>query len=153
MNILDFALTDQDGKKQSLGDYRGRWVVLYAYPRDDTPGCTTEACGFCDASAAFAKRGVVVLGVSKDGVASHKNFAEKYHLPFPLLSDPEHTLLEVLGAWGKKTFMGRSFMGTLRRTYIVSPEGKIVKDYPTVAPATHAAQVLADLDRLMRDAD
>lgn len=152
MNILDIVLIDQDGKKQSLADYRGKWVVVYAYPRDDTPGCTKEACGFRDAIAEFAKRGVVVIGVSKDSVASHKKFVQKYHLQFTLLSDPDHRLLEALGAWGKKTFMGRSFEGTLRRTFIFNPTGKIVKTYPNVTPATHASQVLVDLDRLMRDA-
>lgn len=126
-----------------LADYRGKWVVVYAYPRDDTPGCTKEACGFRDATSEFAKRGVVVIGVSKDSVASHKKFSQKYHLPFTLLSDPEHKLLEALGAWGKKT---------LRRTFIFNPKGEIVKTYPNVTSVTHASQVLVDLDRLMRDA-
>ncbi len=143
-------MQDQNGKKHTLAQYRGRWVVLYAYPKDDTPGCTKEACGFRDTMGEFAKRGVVVLGISKDSVASHKKFTEKYHLPFTLLADPNHTLLEALGAWGKKTFMGRSFMGSLRRTYIVSPHGEIVKAYPNVTPATHAAEVLVDLDVLMK---
>ncbi len=150
MKAPAFALQDQNGKKHTLAQYRGRWVVLYAYPKDDTPGCTKEACGFRDTMGEFAKRGIVVLGISKDSVASHKKFTEKYHLPFTLLADPNHTLLEALGAWGKKTFMGRSFIGTLRRTYIVSPHGEIVKAYPNVTPATHAAEVLADLDVLMK---
>lgn len=131
-------------------DYRGKWVVVYAYPKDDTPGCTKEACGFREAMGEFATRGVVVLGVSKDSVASHKKFAKKYRLPFTLLSDPDHRVLASLGAWGKKTFMGRSFEGTLRRTYIINPEGRIVKEYPNVILATHAADVLADLGDLMQ---
>ena len=150
MNALDFSLVDQDGKIHRLADYRGRWVVLYAYPRDDTPGCTKETCGFRDEMDEFTKRGVVVLGISKDSVVSHAKFSQKYHLPFTLLADPEHKLLETLGAWGRKTFMGRSFMGTLRRTYIINPKGEIVKEYPNVTPETHAEEVLADLDRLMQ---
>lgn len=144
-----FSLADQDGKIRRLEDYRGQWVVLYAYPRDDTPGCTNEACGFRDAMGEFTKRGAVVLGISKDSVTSHAKFVQKYHLPYPLLSDPEHTVLEALGAWGKKAFMGRSFMGTMRRTYILNPFGTIVKEYPHVTPAAHARTVLDDLDRLI----
>ncbi|MBI4066449.1 peroxiredoxin [Candidatus Gottesmanbacteria bacterium] len=152
MHAPDFSLQDQGGKTHRLADYRGRWLVLYSYPKDDTPGCTKEACGFRDAMGAFTKLGIVVLGISKDSVALHKRFAQKYNLPFSLLSDPEHKALEALGAWGKKAFMGRTFMGTLRRTYIINPKGEIVKEYPNVTPATHAAEVLTDFDLLMREA-
>ncbi len=146
----DFSLPDQSGKIHSLSDYKGRWLVIYFYPKDDTPGCTKEACSFRDFAGDLASLGVSVLGISKDTVSSHKKFAEKYSLGFPLLSDPDTTVIQAYGAWGKKTFMGRSFLGTKRMTYIVNPEGTIVKIYDTVKPDKHAEEVLKDIDVLMK---
>lgn len=153
MKAPDFSLPDQDGIMHTLQDYAKKWIVLYFYPRDDTPGCTTEACNFRDARDAIAEFGnAVVLGVSKDSVASHKKFAEKHNLSFTLLSDPEHTTIEEYGAWGPRKFMGREFMGTHRNTYIINPAGEIVKTYEGVDPKKHAAQIIADLQQLQADA-
>ncbi len=145
----DFSLPDQNGAIHGLRDYRGRWVVLYFYPKDDTPGCTTEACSFRDARDAIANLGnAVVLGISKDTVKSHAKFVEKHELNFTLLSDPEHKVIEAYGSWGPKQFMGREFMGTLRNTYIINPEGKIAKTYEGVDPKKHVAQIVKDLQAL-----
>jgi len=145
----DFNLADQDGKNHSLKDYAGKWVVLYVYPRDNTPGCTKEACNFRDERDVIAQEGnATVIGVSKDSVASHKKFAEKHHLNFTLLSDTEHELIEALGAWKPKKFMGREMMGTHRNTYIIDPNGTIAKEYLGVNPATHAKQIIDDLKSL-----
>ncbi|MBI4058470.1 thioredoxin-dependent thiol peroxidase [Candidatus Gottesmanbacteria bacterium] len=143
-----FSLQNQDGKTSSLTDYLGKWVVVYFYPKDDTPGCTKEACGFRDVYKEFMNRNIVVLGISKDTNDSHQKFAKKYRLPFPLLADPEHKVIEAYGAWGRKKFMGREFFGTLRRTYLVDPKGEIVKTYTQVSPFTHANQILKDFDSL-----
>ena len=145
----DFTLADQKGESHSLKDYAGRWLVIYVYPKDDTPGCTVEACSFRDATPEFTKRGVAVLGVSKDSVGSHQKFSDKFSLGFPILSDPEKALITALGAWGEKKFMGKTFEGVLRRTYIINPTGEIVKEYPEVSPKNHTEEVLADLDQLM----
>ena len=145
MNAPDFFLADQDGKFHSLSDYKGRWLVVYFYPKDDTPGCTKEACSFRDNIEEFRKRGVSILGISKDTVESHKKFAEKYHLTFPILADPERKTIEAYGAWGKKSFAGKEYMGTLRNTYLVSPEGEIVKTYEKVDPSLHVTQILKDI--------
>ena len=145
----NFNLTDQDGQNHSLTDYAGKWLVLYVYPRDNTPGCTKEACSFRDERDVIAKEGnATVIGVSKDSVASHKKFAEKHHLNFTLLSDPEHALIEALGAWKPKKFMGREMMGTHRNTYIIDPQGIIAKEYLGVNPVTHAQQIIDDLKSL-----
>jgi len=144
----DFNLPDQKGKIHSLSDYKGGWLVVYFYPKDNTPGCTKEACSFRDNSQEFSKMGVNIIGISKDDVSSHKKFAEKYHLNFPLLSDPEHKVIEAYGAWGKKKFMGREFFGTIRSTFLISPEGEIIKEYKSVNPLTHTSQILGDLKRL-----
>jgi peroxiredoxin Q/BCP len=144
----DIELTDQDGKTQSLVDRRGRWVLVYFYPRDDTPGCTVEACGVRDAWSAFRAAGIDVLGISADSSASHKRFADKHRLPFTLLADPEKRAIRAFGAWGKKKFMGREFDGILRRSFLVDPQGKIAKVYPKVKPAEHADEVLADVRAL-----
>lgn len=141
----DFELMDQTGKKHRLGDYAGKWVVLYFYPKDDTPGCTKEACAFRDSYVDLKKQGVVVLGVSKDTVTSHDKFAKKYALPFPLLADEEKHVIKAYEAWGVKKFMGREFEGTLRVSYLIDPMGKIHKAYAKVKPATHAQKILADL--------
>jgi len=148
MNAPNFSLPDQDGKLHKLADYAGKWVIVYFYPKDDTPGCTKEACAFQDHSADFAKLGVVILGISKDSVASHKKFSEKYHLTFPILADPERRVIEAYGAWGQKKFMGREFVGTRRNTYLVGPTGEIAKTYEGVNPLVHAKEILADIDAL-----
>lgn len=144
----DFTLADQDGVNRSLTQYRGSWVVLYFYPKDDTPGCTKEACNFRDSFHAFETMGVKVIGISKDSVASHKKFATKYDLQFPLLSDPDHAVISAYSAWGEKKFMGRLFLGILRMTYLINPSGIIIKSYPKVNPTLHAAEILDDLKDL-----
>lgn len=149
LNISDkakkFLLPDQDGKIHSLTDYLGRWIVLYFYPKDDTPGCTKEACNFRDSYHELTKMGIVVLGVSKDSVKSHKKFAEKYNLNFPLLSDEGREVITSYGAWGLKKFMGREYEGIIRMTYLIDTKGKIAKVYPKVNPLTHAGEILNDL--------
>jgi len=146
MKASNFSLPDQDGTIHELSDYSGKWVVLYFYPKDDTPGCTKEACSFRDASQEFRDRGVVVLGVSKDSVASHKKFSEKYHLNFPILSDEDKRVIKAYKAWGMKKFMGKEFEGIIRTTYLINPEGEIAKIYPKVNPLIHAGEVLKDIE-------
>lgn len=143
-----FEALTQDGRVVSLNDFKGRYVVLYFYPRDHTPGCTREACGFRDAFEQLRRRGAVVLGVSVDDVASHRRFADKHALPFPLLADPDRRIVRAYGVWGRKTFLGRSFEGTHRVTFLIGPEGRIRKIWPRVKPDTHAAEVLEALDSL-----
>ncbi|GIV08861.1 MAG: peroxiredoxin [Fimbriimonadales bacterium] len=138
----DFCLTDQHGNTVRLSDYRGRWVVLYFYPKDMTPGCTQEACSFRDLYADFEQEGIVVLGVSADDVQSHRKFADKYELPFPLLADTEHTVSEAYGAWRKKHLYGKEFWGVDRITYIVNPEGAVHHVFAKVKPAAHGDEVL-----------
>ena len=149
LNVGDKApgieLADQDGKMHRLADYAGTWVLVYFYPKDDTPGCTTEACTIRDHWAAFKKAGVIVLGISVDPVKSHKKFADKYKLPFTLLADEEKKTVNDYGVWGKKKFMGREYMGTLRNSLLIDPNGKIAKIYEKVKPADHAAEVLSDV--------
>ena len=148
-NAPIFNLQDQNGTHHSLKDYDGKWLVLYFYPKDDTPGCTTEACNFRDARAAIAEYGhAEVIGISKDTVKSHKKFAEKDNLNFTLLSDPTHEVIEAYGAWQIKNFMGRKYMGIMRSTYIINPAGKIAKEYLNVTQATHAGELIADLKTL-----
>ena len=145
----EFTLEDGDGKPVSLGDYRGRYVVVYFYPRDDTPGCTKEACGFRDLDEAFRNRGAAVLGVSPDDGASHRKFAEKYDLPFTLLCDPERRVMEQYGAWGEKMMYGKKTVGVIRSTVIVDPDGKVAKRWRRVARAAdHPEKVLEALDAL-----
>ena len=141
----DFALPDQNGKLHTLSGYRGRWVLLYFYPKDDTPGCTKEACTIRDSFPHFETLNAVVLGVSVDSVASHKKFAEKYHLPFTLLADEHKKVVNLYKVWAKKQFMGREYDGTLRTSFLIDPEGDIVKIYHEVHPEKHAAEVLRDL--------
>jgi len=148
MKATNFELPDQDGKVHSLADYAGSWLVIYFYPKDDTPGCTQEACDFRDAYSVLLEKGVKILGISKDTVRSHKRFADKFTLPFPILSDPEHSIIEAFGAWGEKKFMGRTFDGILRKTFIIDPHGEIVKTYETVKPAEHVQEVLQDIQEL-----
>jgi peroxiredoxin Q/BCP len=140
----DFKLKDQDGKLHKLSDYKGRWVMLYFYPKDNTPGCTKEACGIRDEFKNFKNLNMVVLGVSADSPESHKKFIQKYKLPFTLLSDESKKVLKQYGVWGKKKFMGKEYEGILRTSFLINPNGKIVKIYEEVKPETHAKEVLKD---------
>ena len=133
---------------RDLKDSRGTWTLLYFYPKDDTPGCTTEACGIRDAWGALAKAGIEVFGISADTVKSHAKFAEKYQLPFRLLADENREVVERYGVWAKKKFMGREYMGILRTSFLVDPKGKIAKVYEDVKPAGHAEAILADVEAL-----
>lgn len=144
----DFALPDQEGRTHRLSDYRGRWVVLYFYPKDDTPGCTKEACGFRDQMGSLKALDAVVLGVSADDVESHKRFAEKYGLNFPLLADPERKVIGAYGAWGKKNLYGKEVEGVLRQTFLIDPEGRIAKVWRKVSPEGHALEVAEALKAL-----
>ncbi|MGD9049442.1 MAG: thioredoxin-dependent thiol peroxidase [Anaerolineae bacterium] len=141
----DFTLTADGGSEVTLSDYRGKQVVLYFYPKDDTPGCTTEACNFRDDYSEILAAGAVVLGVSPDSVKSHDKFKGKYDLPFPLLSDPEHEIAERYGAWGEKKMYGRTYMGIIRSTFVIDRDGKIAKVFPKVRPKNHSQEVLAVL--------
>jgi thioredoxin-dependent peroxiredoxin len=148
----NFSLPDQTGTVRNLSDYAGKWLVLYFYPKDNTPGCTTEACTFRDERDAIAELGNAgVVGVSKDSVASHKKFASEQHLNFTLLSDPDHKVIEAYGSWKPKKFMGREYLGTERNTFIINPDGHIAKEYRGVDPKTHAAQIITDLDALQHE--
>lgn len=143
-------LPDQDGKKQKLSDYKGQWVLIYFYPKDDTSGCTTEACGIRDAFPRFNKLKAKVFGISADTIASHKKFADKYKLPFTLLSDEDKVVLNKYGVWGEKSMYGRKYFGINRTSFLVDPNGKIVRIYEKVKPAEHTAQVLCDLTDLAK---
>jgi peroxiredoxin Q/BCP len=145
-----FSLLDQDGNQHTLEQYLGKWVVLYFYPRDMTPGCTVEACSFRDANEDITKLGAVVLGVSADTETSHKKFASKHSLTFKLLADKEGSVSKAYGAYGQKKFMGRNFEGIYRNTYLINPEGIIVKVYQGVKPAQHVAEIMADLTALQK---
>ena len=140
-----FTSATSGGGKISLADFNGRQVILYFYPRDDTLGCTKEACAFRDHFADFKKQGAVVLGVSTDPVKAHDKFVEKFQLPFPLLADEAKKIVEAYGVWGQKSFMGRKYLGTHRVTFLIGPDGRIKKIWPEVKPAEHAAEVLAAL--------
>lgn len=141
----DFSLPDQDGKFHCLSDYYGQWVLLYFYPQDDTPGCTTEACLLRDNLPRFEGVAAVVIGVSVDDVASHKKFAEKYRLPFRLLADDQKVVVNQYGVWGQKTFAGRNYEGTRRTSFLIDPKGHVAKLYENVKPNVHAQEVLRDL--------
>jgi thioredoxin-dependent peroxiredoxin len=141
----DFELTSDAGELIRLSQFRGKPVVLYFYPRDDTPGCSAQACGIRDRYDDFEQRGAVVLGVSPDTEASHVKFKEKYGLPFTLLADPEHEVAEQYGVWGEKKYMGRTYMGVERSTFLIDPEGRIAKVMRRVKPDTHVERVLAEL--------
>lgn len=143
-----FALNDQHGEPHKLADYRGRWVVLYFYPKDDTPGCTKEACQFRDASDSLQRRGAVVLGVSPDGEASHQRFADKFDLPFPLLADEDKEVCQQYGVWQEKTNFGRKSMGVVRTTYLIDPQGKVAHRWSKVKVDGHSDAVLKQLDAL-----
>jgi peroxiredoxin Q/BCP len=141
----DFDLPDQDGRRVRLADLRGRSVVLYFYPKDDTPGCTTQACGIRDAWGEFERAGAVVLGVSPDSEKSHVKFKEKFDLPFTLLADTDHAVAEAYGVWTLKKYMGREYMGVERTTFVIDADGIVAKVFEKVKPATHADDVLAAL--------
>jgi thioredoxin-dependent peroxiredoxin len=141
----DFELTSDAGELIRLSQFRGKPVVLYFYPRDDTPGCSAQACGIRDRYDDFEQCGAVVLGVSPDTEASHVKFKQKYGLPFTLLADPEHEVAEQYGVWGEKKYMGRTYMGVERSTFLIDPEGRIAKVMRRVKPDTHAERVLAEL--------
>lgn len=141
----DFSALSDKGERISLKDLKGRNVVLYFYPKDDTPGCTVQACGLRDAYRDFENAGAVVLGVSPDPVKSHVKFIEKHDLPFTLLADEDKAIAQAYGVWGEKSFMGRKYFGNHRVTFLIAPDGRIVKIWPAVKPETHAADVLAAL--------
>lgn len=146
----DFTLPDQDGNKHKLSDYKGQWVLIYFYPKDDTTGCTAEACAIRDSFPAFGKLKAKVLGVSIDSVASHKKFADKYKLPFTLLADEDKKVVNKYGVWQEKSMYGRKYMGTVRNSYLVDPSAKIAKIYEKVKPAVHADEVLLDIKALSK---
>ena len=143
----DFTLQDQHGNTISLHDFAGKRIVLYFYPKDNTPGCTRQACAFAGAYAAFRDNNIVVIGISKDSVASHQKFAQKYDLPFILLSDPERQAIEAYGVWQEKKMCGKTSMGVVRTTYIIGEDGRITHVMPKVKPDTNAADVLAALGK------
>lgn len=144
----DFKAFDQDGKSHKLSEYRGQWVLVYFYPKDDTPGCTKEACSIRDAWPDFKKLKVKVFGVSIQDGKSHKKFAEKYDLPFTLLVDEEKKIVSKYGVWGEKSLYGRKYMGTFRSSFLIDPKGKIAKIYEKVNPVSHAVDILEDLKKL-----
>ncbi len=143
-----FATQDQNNKTQSLTNYLDKWIVLYFYPKDMTPGCTVEACSFRDSLERLTAKGAVVLGVSADSVKRHAKFAETERLSFPLLADEDKKICEAYGAIGKKKFMGREYVGILRNTYLIDPKGIVVKVYENVKPAGHVEEIINDLEKL-----
>ncbi|GIW67687.1 MAG: peroxiredoxin [Candidatus Parcubacteria bacterium] len=145
----DFKLKDQNGDFHRLSDYKGKWVLVYFYPKDNTPGCIKEACAIRDNFPAFEKLNITVLGISSDTVESHKKFAQKYKLPFTLLADDKKEVVKKYGVWGKKKFMGIEYEGISRTSFLINPQGKIVKIYENVKPAIHAKEVLDDLSLLI----
>lgn len=149
MQAPNFSLPDQNGKTWTLDDLKGKWVVMYFYPKDDTPGCTVEACNFRDVEEVIAQLGnCLVVGVSKDSVASHKKFADKHDLKFVLLSDESTDMINAYGAWQEKSMFGKKYMGIQRMTHIISPSGEIIKTYPKVNPVKHAKEIIDELKKL-----
>lgn len=151
MKAHDFSLLDQNEELRNLSDWAGKYLVLYFYPKDDTPGCTTQACSFRDEYEVIQEAGAEVVGISLDPPASHRKFAAKHNLKFPLLSDESGEIIEAYGAWDKKSMFGRTFMGTIRKTFLIDPDGNIVKEYPKVTPKDHAVQILKDLAELKQN--
>lgn len=141
----DFSVPDETGSIRSCADFHGMWTLLYFYPKDDTPGCTKEACGIRDAFPRFKKLKLTIVGVSIDSIASHQKFIKKYKLAFHLLADEEKKMVKAYGVWGKKKFMGREYRGTYRTSFLIDPKGIIVKIYENVKPEFHAEEVLKDL--------
>lgn len=144
----DFTLQDQNGVDHSLSQYRGKWLLVYFYPKDDTPGCTKEARSFRDKRAELEKNGIVVLGISADSFSSHKRFEEKHKLNFTLLSDPGKITIKAFGAYQENNFLGKQFGVILRNSYLINPEGNIVKEYLNVKPEDHASEIIADAQQL-----
>lgn len=142
----DFELVDENGNSHKLSDYLGKPVLLYFYPKDDTPGCTTEACEFRDDYDQYEKSGVIILGVSPDSPKSHKKFKEKYNLPFALLSDEDHHVCEMYGVWGKKSIYGREYYGVMRTSFLINAEGNLIEIFENVKPKGHSQQVLSALE-------
>ncbi|MGV8150319.1 MAG: thioredoxin-dependent thiol peroxidase [Candidatus Woesearchaeota archaeon] len=142
---LDFELKDQNGKSHKLSDYKGKSIVLYFYPKDDTPGCTKEACDFRDNYSEFKKKNVIIIGVSVDDEKSHKKFVDKYKLPFILLADTEKKVVNNYGVWGEKSFMGKKYFGTTRATFIIDKDFKIKKIFPKVSVIGHTKEILEAL--------
>jgi len=143
MKAPDFSLESDTAGRVSLSGFAGKTVILYFYPKDDTPGCTTEACGFRDAFDLFLEKGAVVIGVSPDNPVSHGKFRAKFGLNFLLLADPDHSVLSAYGAWGEKSMYGKTYEGVLRSTVVIGPDGRIVKIFPKVKPEGHAQEILA----------
>ena len=148
MKAPNFSLPDQNGNTHSLADYAGKWLVVYFYPKDSTPGCTKEACNFRDGRDDLKALGAEVIGISKDSVKSHAKFVDKHELNFTLLSDESTETIQAFGSWKLKKFMGREYMGILRDTYLIDPKGEIVKKYEGVNPLTHYQQLIKDLETL-----
>lgn len=146
----NFTLPDQNGNVHKLSDYLGKWIVLYFYPKDDTPACTKEACTFRDNLRTLASKDVIVIGISADSLTSHQHFAQKYDLTFTLLCDESKKVIKAYNAFGEKTIFGKTFTGILRKTYLIDPKGEIVKVYEKVNPLTHVAEILEDLKKLQR---
>ncbi len=149
-NAPVFSLPDQNGKMHTLSDYKGKWVLMYFYPKDNTPGCTKQACAIRDEFPAFKKLKCVVFGISTDSEKSHKKFEEKFELPFTLLADTEKKVVSAYKVWGLKKFMGREYMGTMRTSFLIDPEGKIRTVYDNVKPEIHAEEVLRDLKKFKK---
>ena len=141
----DFTLPDQNGDLHSLSEYKGKKIILYFYPKDNTPGCTKQACGFAERYPQFIEKGAVVLGISKDSVASHKNFEEKYGLPFTILSDPELVAIQAYDVWQEKKNYGKTYIGVVRTTYLIDEEGKIAKAFDKVKAVDNPEQMLGEL--------
>ena len=151
MQAPDFSLPDQNGEIRTLKEFAGKWVVLYFYPKDSSPGCTVEACSFRDVETIIAELGnAIVIGVSKDSVTSHKKFADKHELKFILLSDESTDMINAYGAWLEKRMFGKKYMSVLRMTHIIDPAGEIVKTYPKVNPTDHAGEIILDLKALQK---
>ena len=144
----EFILSDQNGKKLKLSDFKGQWVLVYFYPRDNTPGCSKEACAFRDSFKEYEKIEAKVIGISTDSVESHGKFVKKYQLPFPLLADEDKKAVAQYGVWGMKKFIGKEYMGTIRTSFLIDPKGNIAKIYEKVKPADHAKEVLKDLKEI-----
>ncbi len=144
----EFTLMNESGQEFRLSDYIGKTVLLYFYPKDDTPGCTKEACNFRDDYSEYDKAGVTILGISPDTSKSHATFKAKYELPFTLLADPDHQIASAYGVWGRKKYMGREYDGILRTTFLIGPDSRIIKVFENVKPAEHSAEVLAELKTL-----